>query len=201
MRSRIEHEFAGKPRVRVEISDPAQVSAPIAPGLAAAPERPSAGAFEKQFPTRDAFEQFSHEMLSWVEQLLARVHALRRLAGRFPREVEQALGEGERTMLASLRREHAAEVARLARELQGRTRPVLDGMGIAPAGPVASPPGAGDWQTAAEELLGAARAAETALADMLGVTESSASVEETAARVEREFARLSTRAGAYSSLR
>ncbi len=119
-----------------------------------------------QLGSRAAFEHFSNQVFEHSESLKARAHAIRRLAQRFPVEVESGLNPRERQMLLDLRRQHLAILDREADEIRRATQLVLPGVSI-PASPRMTP---ASWQAAAEEVFQASGQVERSLAIAFGAS-------------------------------
>jgi hypothetical protein len=112
------------------------------PSLRGAPERADVAN-----PVRERLGASATELVfEEGDALLARAHALRALARRFPPEVEAQLGAAGVEMLRSIRRDHA-------RQMEASAARVAAAIG----GPGASVPVAGVWQQAAEAAFAAAQ--------------------------------------------
>ena len=169
----IHDELNVLPRVSVRLSDPVstsvQASDPAAQNVSLRPEIARLHArLENHFGGRAELDKFTDEVLGASDDLMSRVHALRRLAQRFPVDVESGLTAADRQLLARLRREHAVAVAGLALALEERTRPALAGLGGLPAGSQLVQVEDQPWQDATEALFHEARTSESLLAAMLG---------------------------------
>ncbi len=195
---RIREELSALPRVTVQFSEPAVETAE-----AAAPAESVGGktgpaqlALEQRLGGRAAFEQFSNQVLQISEALMSRAHALRRLAQRFPKPLEDQLSGPERERLRTLREEHAGALLRLAAELQARIEPAL------PAGAAGGTvtTNAHSWQDATEELFRDARDSEALLISLLGGVTGENQPLDLPARVLASLARLGARAGNYEKL-
>ena len=198
----IHDELTGMPRVSVRLSEPALTAAAI-------PSRPSESVslrpeiarlqarLESQFGGRAGLEQFTDEVLGAGDELMSRVHALRRLAERFPPVVESQLRKDERQLLSRLRREHAVGVAGLALAVEERTRPALLALGARTPASSHLDSTPRSWQSATNELFQDARAAESALAAMLGGAAAIESPDELPDRVFSSVSRLRARAADY----
>jgi anti-sigma factor RsiW len=162
------------PNVVVRFSDPvAATSYPETPGptdasLSAEGLRLQAR-MEQQVGGAPYFEELSVQLLDVSETMMSRAYALRRLAERFPREVESQLGLQDRQLLRNLHREHGAALAKQAAEIERLLNPVLVSLGGSAGG--SSPSGIhfDSWQLATEALFRAARRVETLLAEILAV--------------------------------
>jgi hypothetical protein len=198
----IHDELVGMPRVSVRLSDP--VAAPVeTPGrpfesVALRPEIARLQTrLENQFGGRAGLEQFTDEVLGAGDELMSRVHALRRLAERFSPDTESQLARDEAQLLGKLRREHAVAVAGLALALEERTRPALVALGAAPLPEAHTVAGTGSWQAATEELFRDARAAESMLAAMLGGASAGVPPDQLPAQVLLSVSRLRAKAADY----
>lgn len=172
--TQIESELAGMPRVAVEFVEPkpgpAASSGAVVRSVTPRTEASEIQSLlEHQLGGRAAYEQFTDEALTVVDELMARSHALRRLAEHFPQETESQLAHEDRQLLSSLRREHAVVIAGLAVTLEERSRPVLRSLGAREAAQSpADTPVAPNWQLATESLFEQARRSESLVAAMLG---------------------------------
>jgi hypothetical protein len=141
---------------------PVRAETPMGTAAAALQER-----IEKQAGGRGHYERLAADVLDASETMMSRAYALRRIAERFPREVEPEMTASDRQVLHDLYREHASALARQARDIERLLRPVLVPLGgkasVMPPAPSAT------WQAGTEELFTIARRAEALLAVMLGV--------------------------------
>jgi hypothetical protein len=136
---------------------------------AAGPEKSTyAARIEERLGGRPQFERFSASVLDWTDSAMTRAYALRRLAQQFSVAAENEMTPEDRLTLRKLGREHLASFTQDAQRVANTVKPVMAGMGAGVAQievrqvPV-------DWQSASEDLLAAARRAETLLAVVLGV--------------------------------
>lgn len=104
--------------------------------------------------SRAATDEHTDRLLDLSDRLLARAHALHRLAERFPVARESQLSERDLALLRSLRSDHLDAVRDDVRRLRAELR-------MAAAMPASQP--AGSWQQSAERLLTAARETDDAL--------------------------------------
>jgi hypothetical protein len=195
---RIREELGALPRVTVQFSEPdLEAAEPAAPVESVGGKTgPAQLALEQRLGGRAAFEQFSNEVLQTSEALMSRAHALRRLAQRFPKALEDELSLPERERLRALREEHAGALLRLAAEMQARVEPALS----AGAVPAAVTSGAHSWQDATEELFRDARDSEVLLISLLGGVTGENQPPDLPARVLASLARLKARAESYEKL-
>jgi hypothetical protein len=167
----LSRELAASPRFSVRFSPPARDVPPAERPASTITVQPEItrlqSELEQRLGGRAAYDELANALLETIDGLLAHLHALRRLAERFPPEVESGLSRPERALLASLLGEHAAAVARLAAVLEERSRPVFSSQ-APPDQPAAGATPAKPWQSATEELLGSARRTESLLAAILG---------------------------------
>jgi hypothetical protein len=165
----IRQALTGLPRVHLQFGEPAPAASPVREETRVQPSAqatPFQTQLEKHFGGRPAFDQFTDRALQGCDSVLARAHALRRLAERYPPTTESQLNPAGRQLLVSLRQEHAVALARLATELEHLVRPVFEGVGVpelAPRQPEAQRP----WQSATESLFQTARDLERFLAAVL----------------------------------
>jgi hypothetical protein len=104
--------------------------------------------------SRAETDKHADQLLDLSDRLLARAHALHRLAERFPVARESQLSERDLGLLRSLRSDHLDAVRDHVRRLRTELR-------MAAAMPAAEP--IGSWQQSAERLLTAARETDDAL--------------------------------------
>jgi hypothetical protein len=152
---------------------------------------------EKQLGGRAAFEQFADHVLEMTDAFMSRAHALRRLAERFPTNLEVQMTSPQRQLLTRLRREHAEALLRKVVDVQGHMQPLLASLG-APARVTQVAMPSGSWQDATEELFGEARRAETMLVAMWGNGDGQS--QELPAQVAASLAQLRDRAEFYDGL-
>ncbi len=198
---RIREELDALPRVTVRFSDPSGVApepeAPRTPGESIGPRiGPAQVDLERRVGGRAQFERFADRILQSSEALMARAHALRRLAQRFPQSVESGMSAQEREGLRALRREHATILLRLATEMQVLMEPVLpaDAAAAAVTGDAVS------WQDASEELFRDARGAESLLVALLGGAARENQARDLPAQAQASLARLKARAESYERI-
>lgn len=200
----IETALEPMPDVVVKFSEP-KVHEPIPaePGVQT-PSVPSdlAGLqarIETQQGGRAAYDRFAAAVLDGYDAAMARLYALRRLAQRFPQDVEAQLAPGERDILRNLRREHADAFAAGIRQVQRTMTPALDALG-APAPHVPVPSNAtGSWQPATEDLFSLARRVEINLGGLLGSASAAVSASELPTRLAADLAHLRACAEAYQT--
>jgi len=121
---------------------------------------------EQQLGGHPAFEAFSSRVLDSSDQMMARVHALRRLAAQFPPAVETALGAAGIQTLSQIRAGHAQAMARHAAAVARAMQPELVALGASPVTLNVTPPA--NWQAGAEVLFETARGTERMLGSLLG---------------------------------
>jgi hypothetical protein len=200
---RIHKELAGLPRVRVEFSDPLPEPLPTARRtLSGTDPRPETAALqrklEEQLGGRVAYELFLEDVLDTSDGLMSRVHALRRLARRFPATVESQLTAEDRRVLRDLRRDHAVAVAGLAVTMEEQCRSAIRALGVSDGSdpPYTAP--AEPWQLATEDLFVEARGAEAFLAAMLVGAHTETSPGDLPVATLESLARLRVRAASYA---
>jgi hypothetical protein len=164
------------PHVVVRFADPSfPASAPPVPSEPVA--REAAGTeknnrtaqMEQRLGGRPQFERVSAQILDWTDSAMTRAYALRRLAQEFSAEAEQKMTLSDRRNLHAIGRAHLEAFSKDSEAIANTLRPVLSGMGAAPALPDAH----GDaltWQAASEDLLTASRRVETLTAAVFGVS-------------------------------
>ncbi|HUQ93038.1 MAG TPA: zf-HC2 domain-containing protein [Bryobacteraceae bacterium] len=199
----IEEEVGSLPKVVLQFSDPAAV-VPTAEGRAPAP--PSVNPeiarlqerMERQLGGRASFEQLADQILDTSEAMLSRIHALRRLADRFPSDTESQLSLVDRQTLRHIRMDHAEVVHAKASEIEQTLKPVLPALGAPPYAP--QPAAAGSWQDNTADLFQTARRAESLLAAILGGAANESVSSTLPSQVFASVMELRAKAEAYRSL-
>lgn len=157
----------------------------------AAPAPPADAAPVRRSPAREPElaarfgEEFTNRVLDASDAVMARAHALRSLAARFPQQIEAGLSAPDEVLLESLRRDHQAALERAVEDLIAQLTPVLPGYTSASGGAPA-----GHWQARAQRLLAAARDVDRLLNTMLAGSggESTAELAAALQRLEAEAA-------------
>ena len=108
-----------------------------------------------------ALQKFTDGILDVSDGAMARAHALRNLAERFPLSEEQTLSAADRSVLVTLRREHANALKDLTRRMVQLVQPVL---AIPESG---AAPRAGSWQDGTRDVLESTRQVDRLLNQML----------------------------------
>lgn len=159
-RAQIEEALRGAPFVSVSFlvdGAPAGLNPPAGPSMAVkSAVSPLQPFLEQRLGGVAAIEQFTNEVFDRDEQIMARAHAVNRLAARFPDLA--SLSSSELPVYRSIQRSHADALLKLETELGGVLRPVATPAGSASeVGPVS-----------ARSILQAARRLEQSLSMMLG---------------------------------
>ncbi len=181
--------LAGNPEVTILFPFGASASS-VAPVLPRA-QRPSP--VEKQLAS-SRFEEVADRALAESDSIMARAHALRRLAERFPPDVESNLSSDDGRVLQGLRADHALSLSRHVRQLISALKPVVPGIEAS----VDAPPSARSWQEFTRELFLEADAVDHCLAAVVGATDNAPSPD-TAAQLSGALRVLSANAAAYAS--
>lgn len=168
----IEAELASQPGVVVEFRNP-DTASPIDETAAATRAQTSSALTVLQqdianyLGGRAKFEAYGDQMLVLSDNLLSRIHALRRLAEKFPSEAEAQFGAADLQTLRQLRIEHTQALVQTADELNAKLAPVLTAAGASSASlPPANLPS--NWQAASDVLLRQARSLEAQLGVLAG---------------------------------
>jgi hypothetical protein len=170
-RHELEKALAGLSNVDVRFADaaPAPLSLPpLAEASGGTGQGPLQLRLEQQAGGRPRFERLTVELLDASDTAMARAHALRRLARKFPPADEAALGNDGRRLLGKLDQEHSTALLEQSVTLERLIGPLLEAMGaVMPAEPFPDPE---NWQTAAENAFLASRRVESLLAATLGMS-------------------------------
>jgi anti-sigma factor RsiW len=200
----IEHALGSRPHVQVRFSESA--SAKIQPDNAAI-DNPASGdilqlqaRISDQVGGRANFEQLAAQVLDLSDPMMSRVYALRRLAERFPVEVELELNLQDQQLLRNLRQEHAAALRQVTADIDRVLKPVL-----ASVNGVADPASAGvtssdTWQRATEKLFQSARRVERLLAVMFGAAPGDSSGQQVPGQLLYSLTRLRSGLEAYDRI-
>ena len=182
-RAQIEQALRGVPGVTLEFATEGAPAAGAAPSASrhlavkssASPLEPL---LEQRLGSRAALEQFTNEILDRDEQIMARAHAIERLASRFPDPA--SLAPSDLSSYRALQRNHAQALLQLQRELARVLQPVSSTATAAPSGKSATP----------ASLLQAARQLEASLSSLLGAASFSGDVSALPGRIGAELAAL-----------
>lgn len=117
---------------------------------------------------RPAFERLASQVLDASDRAMARAHALRRLAERFPAQAEASLDLTGKEQLATLRREHAAVLEREAESLRAAIGPVLTALGAPDPGLTVAVPAT--WQEGALRIFESSLELDRQLSATLGAS-------------------------------
>lgn len=150
-------------------------AAPGAPAADASPvvvqsgrSSPVQAQIARQFPDHAAFQKFADQTLETSEEILARAHALRSLADRFPPSVESQMSTKSISLLAAIRREHITALASAVEGIDRSVMPVLQplraNVNSAQSAPTVN------WQELAEPLLSTAEKMDQVIGTMLATT-------------------------------
>jgi hypothetical protein len=163
----IQDAIGSQSRVVVRFSDSAPATVRAERPVAASPPgvelRQLQARLADKIGGRANFEQLASDIFDLSEPMMSRAYALRRLAQRFPTQVESQLSAQDRQLLRQLTREHTAALRRQTAELDRLLKPVL-GSGSGTTGGFSS----NAWQPATEDLFQSARRVEKLLAVIFG---------------------------------
>jgi len=151
----------------------------------------------EQIGGRVYFAQLAAQVLDMSEPMMSRAYALRRLAERFPVEIESELSAQDWQLLRSLQHEHAEALKRQTAEIERLLRPALGPVsGLSRIEPVDATLSSA-WQPATEELFQSARGIEKMLAVLFGAAAGEAPDERLPSQLLSNLAQLRARAEAY----
>lgn len=165
--SQIRTALSDLPFVRLEVEQPEAVRAETVRNARAA-DVPQTNALldhlSARLGGRQTLENFTNRVLDLSDAALARAHALRLLAERFPEQVESSLPPPDRATLRALQADHLNHLVSTVRELTGVLKPV-----IRTESSVHEPSWAA-WQSGADPVLKAAQDLDRSLTDALAGT-------------------------------
>ena len=191
----------GAPNVAFDFSDSGMLSWSVPDSTrtvgASGNASPLRASLERNMGGHAALEAFSSRVLDSTDQLMARVHALRRLAAHFPPPVEAELTPQDRQSLAQIRTSHATVLAKLATQVHRSVQPELTALGGSQGSATDAVTPASSWQAGADQLFETARRAERLLGSVFGGSAGPVSADELPARLLTELASLKGLAEAY----
>jgi len=185
-------------RVEIRFTDdvpPAGGGTPAASEARSGTLDPLQKLLEQRLGGKPALDRFADRTLEASDAVLARIHALRRLAAAFPAAREAGLSGEDRRSLAALRADHARVLQHSAGQLAQVMLPALESVGY-PA-PRVEGHLAADWQSACGELLQTARQVERHLGALL---HGASDAPDAAARLAESVTLLKLQADAYAGL-
>lgn len=194
----------GMARVSLQFAEPVTGAGDSGRPAAVAPERAMAeradvaqwqNRLEKAAGGKAAFTQMADRALEQSDRLMARVHALRRLAERFPVEVEATLSGQDKEVLRALRREHSSAITEMAVALRRDVGGLVGG-----GGPAEGLTAAQGWQAATEELFQTARGCD----QWMGVVMAGAPAPEPGdpvSRLARKLTQLAVQSQSYDMMK
>ncbi|MDZ4802457.1 MAG: zf-HC2 domain-containing protein [Bryobacteraceae bacterium] len=144
-----------------------------------------------QLGGRTTAENFTNHVMDLSESALARAHALRALARRFPPAVEAQFGAADVAMLRKIEDDHTRALAASVRQMNDVIRPVVRSVSTSAA--VAD---FETWQAGAENVLGAAREVDQVLTRALAGNTSGIDPDEALSKLGRAAADLQARVAA-----
>ncbi len=197
----VKASLARVPRVQLRFEEPrpmtAQESSAREPLSVAAPKTAFGAELEKSVGGRIALEKLTNRALDLSEAAMARAHALRNLARRFPASEEARLSESDLETLATLRREHAEALAGSAAELAAMLNGALTALGAAGASRRDAPALAANWQEAAAQVFTATQEADRLLSALLAGANTTLAPDQVVPRLATALQRLQALAAAY----
>lgn len=122
----------------------------------------------RQFADHAAFQQFADQTLEASEEMLARAHALRALADRFPANVESEMSANSIGVLSAIRDEHMTALANAVDGIDRSVMPVLRSLHVETNSPPA--PSVANWRELAGPLLSTAERMDRVIGTMLATT-------------------------------
>ena len=179
--------LSGLPRVTLELSPKPNVSAAGSPlEVVGAPHATMRAEVARQFDSPAAYEKFVDALLKTSEAMMARAHALRRLATRFPADVEAPMSADAKTLLAAIREHHETALAREVSSLNRSVQPFIGP--LAPA--LAGNPAREDWQTRTMRVFSEAEQVDRLLGAVFAESQGAITGEATPATLAAALAKL-----------
>jgi hypothetical protein len=172
--------LSGMPTVSVQLSarttPPAQTDsrAPLVESGQTSPLEPQ---ISRQFGDRLAFYKIVDETLQSSEAMMARAHALRGLADRFPIAVAAQMSPSSVALLTSIRQEHTSALANHVAAIDRSMNPILRSLGA--SFQVQQPSALASWQERTYQLFSSAARVDRLLGTLLAPTAGSLRTEAT----------------------
>jgi hypothetical protein len=138
-------------------------------------------------------ENFTNHVMDLSEAALARAHALRSLAERFPATTESQFSETDRAMLQRIQEDHIRALLGSVRQMNDVLRPVANAEAGAPV------PDFTSWQKGAEDVLEAAAQVDRTLTNALAGSGPSGDPDEALLMAGRAARDLQARAAALQT--
>ena len=158
---------------------------------------PLAAEMEKAIGGRVALEKFANQVLDLSETAMARAHALRNLAERFPASAESQLNERDRSLLTTLRQEHAQVLAGTAAEILDSLKPPLAALGARNGRSQFDASAWSNWQEGAERVFASAQETDQLLNQLLAGADSRLAPSQIPAQLASALGRFKARTAAY----
>lgn len=161
----LEDAFTGLPRVELRFRDPQPVrqSVRTLPADPVNQPPPLQALLESELGGRAQAEEFTDRVLEASESSLARVHAVRELARRFPPNIESRLTAEDQTLLGSLLTDHISALRTAWDRVLLPVRQVVTLSTSSPRLPAQS------WQEHAQRLVAAGEGADRVLTNLLAI--------------------------------
>lgn len=191
----VQSALSGMPHVSLHFADPPKPAEEESHPLDVQPGRsPLESNLGQRFPNSASYERFVDETLRASEEMMARAHALRRLADRFPPSVEVRMKASALDLLTSMRHDLAANLVEDAANIDRTLTPVLRSLGETI--PTRQPPPISDWESLTSTLFTSADRTDTLIGALLATTANSKS-ESTSARLAGALGQLKADTAAY----
>lgn len=190
--------LSGMPRVSIDLSAPALPAQADSrtPLVESGRESAVEPQISRQFSDRVAFQKVVDETLQSSEAMMARAHALRALADRFPAAVAAHMSPGSEALLASIRQEHTAAMANQVAAIHRSMSTLLRSSASAPA-QEQRVPAATNWQEQTYQLFSSAAAVDHLLGALLAPTAGTQLGDSGAADLAAALAKLSGELKSY----
>lgn len=167
----LKNALADLPRVSVDVTEAPTSPTPVVSSSSTtvrAGASPTQDRIQQFVGGRPAFERLAGQALDASDRAMARAHALRRLAERFPAQAEATMDTTGREQLATLRREHSAVLEREAEALRAAIGPVLTSLGASDPGLTVAVPAT--WQEGAQRIFDSSLELDRQLSATLGAS-------------------------------
>lgn len=142
-------------------------------------------AIASRFASPAAFEEYADQVLAKSDAIMARAHAVRSLAARFPPTVEVQLTTESKTLLRVMVEQHMAALRAQVAQIDDQLRTVLPDRGD-----VSAPQEQQNWQARSERLFGECKALDRLLGAVFAGVKDDADGTSAAAQLTEALARL-----------
>jgi anti-sigma factor RsiW len=162
--------LSGIPRVSIRLSAPAPLPAQVdshTPVVESTQESPLEPQISHRFSNHRAFQKIVDQTLKSSEDMMARAHALRSLADRFPPAVAAQMSPSSLALLNSILREHTAALASNVAAIERSMNPILRSSDATVQPPQRRTAASSSWEELTYQLFSSAATLDHLLGTLL----------------------------------